>query len=96
MLDFRMAPRDGGSDPIPLTADASDVYFWEKAHPGKTMTELVRDKHMVDLYQVAHLAAQRLGIFTDDNVDEFARTYTLMLTKERDVDGEVDPTRTAP
>lgn len=75
---------------LKIEADTGDVYFWEKTHHGKSLNSLMESKSMVDLYELAHVAAKRQDMF-DGSVDALARGYALDM--EDDDQAEPDPTR---
>jgi hypothetical protein len=87
VIDFTIKP-DGG-DPYEITADSRDVLGWEKQSRGKkTFVGLMDTLNMIDMYQVAYIAAKRLGKFPGE-LAEFERTCVL----EFDTEEEPDPTQ---
>jgi len=87
VITFQVRPDDG--EPYELVADSRDVLGWEKQSKGrKTFMALMETLNLVDLYQVAHIAAKRLGKFAGE-LAEFERTCALEFNTEE----EPDPTQ---
>lgn len=73
MIDFGITP-DGGNH-YKVTATARDILAWEK-RTGKSWS-LIRDGlPMGDLYNIAHVASLRQGMFSG-NLDEFEKTVDI-------------------
>lgn len=73
-LYWTAVPDDG--EPFAVTATSRDILRWEKAKPGRSITQLVGgEPRMADAYSLAHTAAVRAGDFTgslaqfEDSVD---------------------------
>jgi len=100
---FTFTIKPDGGEPFEIEASTRDILVWEKAGRDRSMSRLVNDMHMADVYQVAHIAARRLQMFTGP-LDEFEKTCDLdirkILTDESDgddgSDGESDPTQPGP
>lgn len=88
MLDFTVVP-DGG-EKFEVKATTRDVLLWEKAGKGRSMATLLGDISIEKMYQLAHLAARRQGLFAG-TLAEFEETCEL----EFEETGDVDPTQLA-
>jgi hypothetical protein len=99
---FTLTVKPDGGEPFEYEVTTRDVLVWEKAGRDRSMSRLVNDMHLADVYQVAHIAARRLQLFTG-SLDEFEKTCDLdirkMLTdddEKEDSDSESDPTQPGP
>lgn len=89
MINFTIDPEDG--DRFEVTADSRDIYTWEKRHKkGKTFQQLMNDLAMVDLYDIAYVAAKRERL-VDGTLDQFVKQCVL----DFQVDEAPDPTQSA-
>jgi hypothetical protein len=87
VITFTVRPDDG--EPYELVADSRDLLGWEKQSKGrKTFMGLMETLNLIDMYQVAHIAAKRQGRFAGE-LAEFERTCVL----EFDAEEEPDPTQ---
>lgn len=89
MFSFTVKPDEG--EEYELTATSRDIYFWEKTHKDASFDNFREATNMVELYEVAHVAARRQGK-TDLSLDEFVNTCDLAFEEEE----EPDPTRDVP
>lgn len=86
MINYDVKP-DGG-DSYKLTATTRDILAWEK-RTGKSWS-LIRDGlPMQDLYNIAHAAALRQGMFSG-NLEEFEKSVDI---DPAPVDDKPDPTQ---
>lgn len=84
---------DGG-EPYTMTAGARDIMLWEKTHRGASFSQIKDNLTMTALYQIAHVAARRQGLFAG-TLDEFENTAELVFdTKPHE--GAADPTPPGP
>jgi len=75
MFEFKVTPDDG--DPFEVSADSRDVLVWERTNHGKrVMATLLDNMSITDMYQVAHIAARRQGLYPDD-LKTFEQTCVL-------------------
>ncbi|TDD98897.1 hypothetical protein [Jiangella asiatica] len=88
MIEFTVKPDHG--EPFDITAASRDVFLWEKAYRGAAFSNLRGGGTMTELYQLAHTACRRQGMFAG-SLDEFADTHDLAF--EEDQDDEPDPTQ---
>lgn len=86
---FTLRPDDG--EPVEVVATTRDIVVWEKTGKGRSFSNLARDAHMADLYELAWQAAKRQGL-VDCNLGEFERTTDLDLEAADGADEEPDPT----
>jgi hypothetical protein len=83
MLRFKMLP--DGAEPFEVAAGTRDIYVWEKTSKGKTFAALMENMAMVDLYHIAHIAAQRLGLYRG-TLNDFVTTCDLETLEDEDED----------
>lgn len=88
MFDFKVTPDDG--DAYTFTAGSRDCLAWERA-TKRSITELLDNRRITDLYRLAHIAARRLGLFTED-LPAFETGVEVELT---DLSEDPDPTQPA-
>jgi hypothetical protein len=62
VIDIRVVP-DGG-EPWDVKVTARDVLKWERLGGDRSISALDEDIKMRDMYELAHLASQRIGKFT--------------------------------
>lgn len=74
LFRFKVWPDAG--EPFELEAGSRDVQLWEKTNHGKTWDGLMANLNMTDLYALAHIAARRRQLFTDD-LKAFTETCEL-------------------
>ncbi|MEV7263971.1 hypothetical protein AB0N38_10510 [Micromonospora aurantiaca] len=84
MYDFTLTP-DDDAEPIKLTAGSRDVLVFERTTKGATLTQLLVNPKMGDLYKLAHLAAKRQQLFTG-SLDEFEKGFELEFTETEAAD----------
>jgi hypothetical protein len=87
MLTITVQPDDGDEFEVPV--GTRDVYHWEKVSRGKTFKGLMENMPMVDLYELAHLAARRQGMFTGTLAD-FVATCEIATVGEEQEDEDDD------
>jgi hypothetical protein len=98
---FTLTIKPDGGEPFEVEATTRDVLVWEKTGQNRSMSTLVNDMHIADVYQVAHIAARRLQLFTG-SLKDFEETCDLDIRKIlTDGDGEESggdegPTRSGP
>jgi hypothetical protein len=90
MFDFKITPDE--DDPYEVTAGSRDVLVFEKTNRGTSISSLLTEQKMGDLYKLAHIASRRQGLF-DGSLAEFEKTCELKFTEETE---EPDPTQPAP
>lgn len=73
-ITFRLTPDVG--EPYEVRASGRDIYVWETRYPDKTVSGLWARLAMVDLYTLAHTAAQRQGLFTG-SLNDFVTTHEI-------------------
>ncbi|HEY0638716.1 MAG TPA: hypothetical protein VGD67_13785 [Pseudonocardiaceae bacterium] len=94
MITFKVTPDDG--EPYEVTAGSRDVYRWEKTGRGRSFAQFQSDLRMTSMYELAHAAATRQGLYTSD-LTAFIDAHELETVAARDEDDEGrDPTRPAP
>lgn len=92
MIKFRVKPE--GGEPYELVATSRDVFTWERTNrTNHVFADLAEHQSMRDMYEVAHCAAQRLGLFTGTLAD-FQDTCDLE-EMEGNAQTAVDPTQPA-
>lgn len=94
MITFTITP-DGGA-PYELVAGSRDVLIWERTGKGRAFSQFQDGLRMGSLYELAHVAAKRQGLF-DGSLGEFEQTCDLDTADEDDEAGagrEPDPTQT--
>ena len=79
IITITVQPDDG--EPFEVKAGTRDVYLWEKSNRGKTFAQLMADTAIGDIYQIAHIAARRQGLFHGDLL-EFTQTCELEVDFE--------------
>lgn len=89
LVKFDVIPEGGESFHVECTA--RDVLTWEKRHRDNSFARLKDNLTMTAQYQLAHIAARRLGCF-DGDLAEFEATCDLMPVDESEDEQEVDPT----
>lgn len=90
MFKFRVNP-DGG-EPFDAEATSRDIVMWERLGRGRSLGKLSQSPTMVDMYSLAHVACQRLGMFAG-TLPEFETQVDLEFEA---VDEATDPTQPAP
>ncbi len=78
---FKVTP-DGG-EPFKVEAGTRDCYVWEKTNKGKTFAGLMESISMVDLYQIAHIAALRQGLYRS-TLQEFVATCDIETMEDEE------------
>jgi hypothetical protein len=99
---FTLTIKPDGGEPYEVEATTRDVLVWEKAGQNRSMSRLVNDMRIADVYQVAHIAARRLQLFTG-SLKDFEETCDLDIRKiltddddEEESGGDEDPTQSGP
>lgn len=92
MFTFKITP-DGGGEAITFKSVSRDVLAWEKATRG-SLSGLLANRKMADLYRIAHYAGRRTGMVTVD-LPEFEKSFDLDVIDDED-EIEADPTQPAP
>lgn len=90
---FEVTPDKG--DPYKVVADGRDFLTWERGAPDeedRSITGFARARRAVDIYELAHAAAARQGLFKG-TLREFEAAHDVDLTDLEDK--EADPTRSA-
>lgn len=82
MMEFTVKP--DGDDPYKLEATSRDVFIWEKVTKN-SLGKLQGDISMTAMYQLAHIAAKRLQLFTG-TLDEFVACCDLDFEQPANVD----------
>lgn len=90
MFLFKLTP-DGG-DTFEVRATTRDVLVWEKTAKGRSLTSLMNDLKVSDMYEIAYVAAKRQGHW-DSTRAEFEERMDLDFEEEK---GAADPTSAAP
>lgn len=100
MIRLTITP-DGG-EPYNLTVGSRDVAAWERGGADRRVDDVLRESRFVHVYQLAHIAAVRVGRFVGD-LASFEATHELRFGHQEeagdDDEGEgdaADPTETAP
>jgi len=65
LITVKITPEDGG-DPFIVPATARDVLVWERSNRDNSFARLMANQKMTDIYRIAHIAAKRLGLYSDD------------------------------
>ncbi|WP_320067867.1 hypothetical protein [Micromonospora sp. RTGN7] len=92
MYDFILRP-DGDGEPITVTAGSRDVLQFERTTKGATLSQLLVQPKMADLYKLAHLAARRTQVFPG-SLQDLEAGWELEFTETEAVDptnGEASP-----
>jgi hypothetical protein len=89
VFTFTLTPDDG--EPFQVKATSRDVLVWERTTKGASLSSLLENRRMADLYRIAHAAGRRTGMVTVEAA-EFERTHDLEMVD----DDEPDPTPPAP
>jgi len=90
MITMTVQPDDG--DPFEVKAGTRDIYVWEKTNRGKTFAELMKNMAIVDLYEIAHIAARRQGLY-QGTLRDLVETCEIEteLDEEDEDDGKAGP-----
>jgi len=88
MFTFTVRPDSG--EEFTATATSRDVVKWEMTGKGRSVSRIAENPSMTDLYDLAHVAAVRLGLFDGD-----AREFRSTVDLEFQGDEAPDPTRKA-
>lgn len=86
MFLFKLTP-DGG-DTFEVRATTRDVLMWEKTAKGRSLSALMNELRVADMYEIAYVSAKRQGLW-DDNRAEFESRVDLDFEEEK---GSADPT----
>jgi hypothetical protein len=92
LITVKVTPEDGG-DPFVVAATARDVLVWEKSSRDNSYARLMSNQRMTDIYRIAHIAAKRLGLYSDD-LATFEKTCDVENVPEDEA--ESDPTSPGP
>lgn len=93
-LYWTAIPDDG--KPFAVTATSRDILRWEKAKPGRSITQLVGgEPRMADAYSLAHTAAVRAGDFTG-SLAQFEDSVDLDGREPEEQADEEGPTQPGP
>lgn len=90
MFLFKLTP--DGQDTFEVRATTRDVLVWEKSAKGRSLTALMNDLRVTDLYEIAYVSAKRQGLW-DSNRADFEDRIDLDFEEEKDA---ADPTNAAP
>lgn len=93
---FTLTPDEG--DALTLVADTRDLLVWERAFKNRSLTALMKDMRIGDMYEIAHVAARRKRVF-DGPLPDFEAAYALDIVDDEpaeDEDDEEVPTNAAP
>lgn len=87
MFPFDITP-DGGAT-VRVVATSRDVSHWERTGKGRSLAAIERDARMSQLEEIAHLAAQRAGVFTG-TLEEFRASVDILPIDPRKADDPDD------
>jgi hypothetical protein len=90
MIEVEVSP--DGAEPFRVKANARDVLRWEGRGKGRSISSLEADAKLQDIYEIAHIAAQRQGLFPG-TLAEFRDSCDIAQVQESE---DVDPTRPDP
>lgn len=86
MFLFKLTP--DGADTFEVRATTRDVLVWEKTAKGRSLTALMNDLRVADMYEIAYTACKRQALW-DGNRAEFEEKVDLDFEEEQ---GAADPT----
>lgn len=87
MFNFTITP-DGGK-PFDVASSSRDICVWEAVSTGRSLTALMENLRMSDLYEIAHVACRRLKAY-DAPLAQFKLDCELEFSE-----ADVDPTSAA-
>lgn len=90
LIRFKVTP-DGG-EPFEVACTSRDVLMWERRAHANSYARLQSQQDMAPMYEIAHVAARRLGLFEGD-LPTFEATCDLEAREADEAD--VDPTKPA-
>lgn len=88
MINLKVMPDDG--EAFDLTATTRDIAKWERITKGASFAGLQNDMKITNVYQVSHIAAVRLGLFSG-TLAEWQESVDLDILDS----DEPDPTQSA-
>lgn len=89
MFLFKLTPE--GGDLFEVRATTRDVLVWEKTGRDRSLTKLMDNLRVSDMYEIAYVSAKRQGMW-DGTRAEFEERIDLDFEEEQ---GAANPTRPA-
>jgi len=83
---FTLTPE--GGEAFEVRATTRDVLVWEKTGRDRSLSALMENLRVADMYEIAYVAAKRQGVW-DGNRAEFEERVDLDFEEEQ---GAADPT----
>lgn len=90
MFIFKLTPDHG--DSFEIRAGTRDILVWEKVAKNRSLSALMEDLRVADLYEIAYVSAKRQGRW-DGNRADFESTFDMDFEEEK---GASDPTNAVP